>query len=120
MANMRVVVPVFLLIASMVASGSEAAVNCNTVVSYLYPCATYVAQGGVVPVRCCYGIRTLIGQARTTGDRQGVCRCIKNALAGVSYTPSPKYLKNASNLLNRCRVSLPYKISPSTNCNSIR
>ncbi|VVB12798.1 unnamed protein product [Arabis nemorensis] len=115
---MRVVVPIFLLLVSMVASGSEAAVSCNTVVSYLYPCAVYVARGGVIPGSCCTGIRMLNGQARTSSDRQGVCRCIKNALVGVSYTA--RNLKNAATLPVKCRISLPFKIDPSTNCNRIQ
>lgn len=115
MTSMRVVVPIFLLLASIVASGSEAAVSCNTVVAYLYPCAVYVAQGGAIPGRCCNGIWMLNRQAKRVSDRQGVCRCIKSALGGVSY--SAKNLKNAASLPAKCRVNLTFKIDPSTNCN---
>ncbi|ESQ49196.1 hypothetical protein EUTSA_v10021759mg [Eutrema salsugineum] len=95
----------------------EAAVSCNSVVSELYPCISYVVQGGNVPASCCNGIRTLNGQAQTPADRQSVCRCIKNAIGGVSY--SSNNLNNALSLPAKCGVNLPYRISPSTNCDSI-
>ncbi|XP_010451927.1 PREDICTED: non-specific lipid-transfer protein 10 [Camelina sativa] len=114
----RVVLPLCLLLVSILSRGSEAAVSCNAVVANLYPCAVYVAQGGTIPGSCCTGIRMLNGQAKSASDRQGVCRCIKSALGGVSY--SSKNLKNAATLPAKCGVKLPYKIDPSTNCNSIK
>ncbi|KAL0744127.1 hypothetical protein Bca4012_085640 [Brassica carinata] len=95
----------------------EAAVPCNTVVADLYPCISYVVQGGNVPADCCNGIRALNSQAQTPVDRQGVCRCIKNAIGGVSF--SSNNLNNAQSLPAKCGVNLPYSISPSTNCDSI-
>ncbi|VVA96909.1 unnamed protein product [Arabis nemorensis] len=92
----------------------EAAVSCNTVIADLYPCLSYVAQGGNVPDSCCNGIRTLNGQAQTSVDRQGVCRCIKSAIGGVSFSSSN--LNNALSLPAKCGVNLPYRISPNTNC----
>ncbi|CAH8355578.1 unnamed protein product [Eruca vesicaria subsp. sativa] len=96
----------------------EAAVTCNTVVGDLYPCLSYVMQGGnVPPANCCNGVRSLNSQAQSTVDRQSVCRCIKNAIGGVSYSSSN--LNNAQSLPAKCGVNLPFRISPSTNCNSI-
>ncbi|XP_010558406.1 PREDICTED: non-specific lipid-transfer protein 1-like [Tarenaya hassleriana] len=94
-----------------------AAVTCNQVVSDLMPCVSYVAQGGGVPANCCNGVRALNGQARTASDRQGVCRCLKAALNGVSYTAFN--LNNAASLPSKCGVRLPFAISPSTSCDSI-
>ena len=53
-------------------------------------------------------------EAQTPVDRQGVCRCIKNAIGGVSF--SSNNLNNAQSLPAKCGVNLPYSISPSTNC----
>ncbi|KAJ4898278.1 Non-specific lipid-transfer protein 6 [Raphanus sativus] len=96
----------------------EAAVTCNNVVSDLYPCLSYVMQGGKVPpANCCSGVRTLNSQAQTSVDRRSVCRCIKNAIGGASYSSSN--LNNALSLPAKCGVNLPFRISPSTNCDSI-
>ncbi|CAA7051029.1 unnamed protein product [Microthlaspi erraticum] len=95
----------------------EAAVSCNTVVVELYPCISFVAQGGAVPTGCCTGVRALNSQAQSTVDRRSVCRCIKSVVGGVSY--SSNNLNNALALPAKCGVKLPYSISPSTNCDSI-
>ncbi|EOA29639.1 hypothetical protein CARUB_v10014964mg [Capsella rubella] len=95
----------------------EAAVSCNTAVAELYPCISYVLQGGNPPDSCCSGLRTLSSQAQTPPDRQSVCRCIKSAIGGVSYTSNN--LNNALALPSKCGINLPYKFSPSTNCDSI-
>ncbi|KAL0716942.1 hypothetical protein Bca4012_066264 [Brassica carinata] len=96
----------------------EAAMTCNAVVGDLSPCLSYVMQGGKVPpTNCCDGVRMLNSQAQTAADRQSVCRCIKNAIGGVSYSSSN--LNNAMSLPAKCGVKLPFRISPSTNCDSI-
>ncbi|AEE74677.1 lipid transfer protein 6 [Arabidopsis thaliana] len=94
----------------------EAAVSCNTVIADLYPCLSYVTQGGPVPTLCCNGLTTLKSQAQTSVDRQGVCRCIKSAIGGL--TLSPRTIQNALELPSKCGVDLPYKFSPSTDCDS--
>ncbi|CAE5966574.1 unnamed protein product [Arabidopsis arenosa] len=96
----------------------EAAVSCNTVIADLYPCLSYVTQGGPVPSLCCNGLTTLNSQAQTTADRQGVCRCIKSAIGGLTLSPST--INNALALPSKCGINLPYKFSPDTNCESIK
>ncbi|KAF5476400.1 hypothetical protein F2P56_008121 [Juglans regia] len=98
--------------------GTEAAITCGQVVNYLTPCISYVANGGSVPTTCCSGIKSLFGLARTTGDRQGVCNCLKQAVNGVSYTPYN--LNLAAGLPKKCGVNIPYKISPSVDCKSVK
>ncbi|XP_010464583.1 PREDICTED: non-specific lipid-transfer protein 6-like [Camelina sativa] len=95
----------------------EAAVSCSTTVAELYPCVSYIVQGGTVPESCCNGIKALNSQAQTSADRQSVCRCIKSAIGGVSYTSNN--LNNALSLPSKCGLNLPYRFSPSTNCDSI-
>lgn len=92
----------------------QATITCGQVVRYLTPCISYVENGGAVPDACCNGIRTLNGQAQTTADRQGVCKCVKDAISGFSYNGYNVAL--AAGLPSKCGVNLPYKISPSTDC----
>ncbi|KAF5820258.1 putative plant lipid transfer protein/Par allergen [Helianthus annuus] len=89
------------------------AVTCGQVVGAVAPCLGYLRNGGNPPARCCNGIKGLWNQARTTADRKAICNCLKSASSsycGVSgnYTAS---------LPGKCGVNLPYKISPSTDCN---
>lgn len=89
----------------------EAAIGCGTVVSSLKPCLPYVTGKGPLG-SCCGGVKGLYSAAKTTADRQSVCTCLKS-LAG-SYTGVN--LGKAAGLPGQCGVSIPYKISPSTDC----
>ncbi|KAK8709575.1 hypothetical protein V6N13_060590 [Hibiscus sabdariffa] len=94
---------------------AEAAVVCRDVVNHLLPCVSYVQNGGLPAAQCCNGVRTLYGEAQTSADRQNVCKCIKSAINGIPY--SGFNLGNAASLPDKCNLHLPYKISPSTDCN---
>ncbi|PAN18986.1 hypothetical protein PAHAL_3G240600 [Panicum hallii] len=93
-----------------------AALSCSTVYNTLMPCLGYVQSGGAVPRACCSGIQSLLSEARTTPDRRAICTCLKNVAAGAAGGP---YISRAAGLPGRCGVSLPYKLSPNINCNSI-
>ncbi|KAK9290876.1 hypothetical protein L1049_009054 [Liquidambar formosana] len=97
---------------------AEAAITCGAVVNSLTPCIPYVTTGGAVPANCCSGIKSLYGAAQTTADRQSVCRCLKSAASGISYTSYNLAL--AAGLPAKCGINIPYKISPSTDCNSVK
>ncbi|XP_030516253.1 non-specific lipid-transfer protein 3-like [Rhodamnia argentea] len=92
--------------------------SCNQVVNTLMPCVSYVLNGGAVPPACCSGIRSLYSAARTTADRQGVCNCLKSAINGISYNANNAGL--AAGLPAKCGLNIPYKISPSTDCKSVK
>ncbi|XP_061375451.1 non-specific lipid-transfer protein 1-like [Gastrolobium bilobum] len=94
------------------------AITCGQVVNNLTPCITYILNGGIVPARCCNGVRSLLSQARTTPDRQAVCNCIKNTVSGMHYSNSN--LNLAASLPRKCGVNIPYQISPSTDCSRVR
>ena len=100
------------LVICMVVAGGEAAITCGQVVSKLTPCLTYLRNGGAVPPGCCTGIKALNSAAKTTADRQDACNCMKTL--SKSYTGLNLGL--ASGLPGKCGVSIPYKISPSTDC----
>ncbi|XP_058751616.1 non-specific lipid-transfer protein 1-like [Vicia villosa] len=93
-----------------------AAVSCGQVTSSLVPCMGYVQNGGAVSPRCCYGIRGLVNGARTTADRRAACACLKSAAASLKRIN----VGYAAALPGKCGVNIPYKISASTNCASIR
>ncbi|KAK4253385.1 hypothetical protein QN277_010703 [Acacia crassicarpa] len=92
------------------------AITCGQVESNLAPCINYLKNGGAPPPACCNGVRNTVNSARTTPDRQAVCNCLKVAASRVPGVKS----QFAEALPPTCRVFIPYKISMSTNCASIR
>ncbi|CAI9268704.1 unnamed protein product [Lactuca saligna] len=114
MARMAMMV-LCVVVTSMVVAApyAEAAITCAQVVSSLSPCLSYLKNGGAVPSACCNGVKSLNSAARTTPDRQTACRCLKSASGGVN--PG-----NAASLPGKCGVSIPYKISPSTDCSKVQ
>lgn len=90
----------------------EATITCGQVASAVGPCASYLQKGGSVPAGCCSGIKSLNSAAKTTVDRQAACKCLKTfsgSIPGINFGL-------ASGLPGKCGVSVPYKISPSTDC----
>lgn len=90
---------------------NEAAIGCNTVVSDLKPCLPYLRNKGP-PANCCVGVKSLYSSASTTPDKQSVCRCLKSVVGSYSGLD----LNKAAGLPSMCGISIPYKISPSTDC----
>nr|AEC04836.1 lipid transfer protein [Dimocarpus longan] len=95
---------------------AQAAITCGQVTSSVAPCIQYLRSGGSVPPPCCNGIKSLNNAARTTPDRQQACRCLQNAAKAI-----PGINTNlAAGLPGKCGVNIPYKISTSTNCASVK
>ncbi|XP_068340763.1 non-specific lipid-transfer protein-like [Pyrus communis] len=105
-----------LVVALCMAVSVAHAITCGQVTSNLGACIGYVKNGGVVPPACCNGIRTVNGLARTTADRQTTCNCLKS-LAGSIKGVNPN---NAATLPGKCGVNVPFKISTSTNCATVK
>ena len=95
---------------------AEAAITCGQVTSSLAPCITYLQKGGAPSAGCCNGVRGLNSAAKTTADRQAACNCLKSAAGSISGFNA----NNAASLPGKCGVSIPYKISTSTNCATIK
>ncbi|XVF65937.1 hypothetical protein PTKIN_Ptkin09bG0291200 [Pterospermum kingtungense] len=108
---------VFVLCLVVGAPLAQGAVSCGQVTSSLAPCIGYLrSAGGAVPPACCSGIKSLNAAAKTTPDRQAACNCIKSAagsISGINYGL-------AGSLPGKCGVNIPYKISPSTDCKSVK
>ncbi|KAL1208481.1 Non-specific lipid-transfer protein 4 [Cardamine amara subsp. amara] len=102
-----------LVLTVCIVASVDAAISCGTVAGSLAPCATYLTKGGMVPAPCCAGVKKLNAMAQTTPDRQQACRCLQSAARGIK--PSL-----ASGLPGKCGVSIPYPISTSTNCATIK
>ncbi|KAL0310072.1 UNVERIFIED_CONTAM: Non-specific lipid-transfer protein 2 [Sesamum radiatum] len=95
----------------LVAPPSEAAISCGTVVSYVQSCLPYVTNKGPLG-SCCSGVKGLNAAAKTKEDRQSVCNCLKSLVGSYSGIN----LGKVAGLPGVCGVSIPYKISPSTDC----
>ncbi|KAL8038962.1 hypothetical protein ABFX02_10G004400 [Erythranthe guttata] len=113
---MWLVVAVSMVVVALAPPQAEAAISCGTVASTLSPCINFVLYGGPTPpTSCCEGIKTLYNEATATADRQAVCSCLKS----VASSATPAIISNAAALPGKCGVSIPYKISPSTDCSSV-
>ena len=112
MSGSGVVKVACVVVICMVAAGVEAGISCGQLASGLSPCLDYLKKGGAVPPGCCSGIKALGSATKTTADRQAACTCLKTL--SKSYTCLNLGL--ASGLPGKCGVSIPYKISPSTDC----
>ncbi|MFX6574269.1 non-specific lipid-transfer protein [Acinetobacter baumannii] len=104
----------FITVVFLAAVG-EAAVGCGTVASALNPCIPYVTGKGPLG-SCCSGVKGLNNLAKTTPDRQSVCSCLKSLANSFPSTAVAK----ATGLPGQCGVSIPYKISPSTDCTKVQ
>ncbi len=116
--NVKVACLVVMCMAMVMIMGSPIAeaITCGQVVSNLTPCLGYLRSGGPVPGGCCNGVKSLLAMARTTADRQDACNCLKSAVGTISGIN----LQNAESLPGKCGVNIPYKISTSTNCATIK
>ncbi|KAF3447964.1 hypothetical protein FNV43_RR08671 [Rhamnella rubrinervis] len=117
MASSVVLKAVSIVLMCMVVGAPVArAITCGQVSRNLAPCIQYVRGGGAVPPGCCSGIKSLNDAAKTTADRQAACNCLKTAAMNIPGL-SPNL---AAGLPSKCGVSIPYKISTSTNCASVK
>ncbi|KAJ1419249.1 Plant lipid transfer protein/Par allergen [Sesbania bispinosa] len=117
MAGMKFALVAVMCMAVMVAPMAEAVITCGQVTSSLAPCLGFL--GGKAPApstACCNGVKALNGAAQTTPDRQAACKCLKSAAGSIVGFNAGK----AASLPGKCGVNIPYKISTSTNCATIK
>ncbi|KAL6597377.1 hypothetical protein ACP70R_020335 [Stipagrostis hirtigluma subsp. patula] len=104
------------LVALLVAAPAVSAVTCGQVVSMLSPCISYAM--GRVPATtpaCCAGVKNLNTAAKTTADRQTTCNCLKQQTRGMGGI-RPDLV---AGIPGKCGVTVPYAISPSTDCSKV-
>ncbi|KAL3529494.1 hypothetical protein ACH5RR_008816 [Cinchona calisaya] len=92
--------------------GGQTQISCNTVSSDLYPCLSFIMNGGTVDPACCSGINTLISLAKTKTDRQSVCLCLKSFLSNAT----DGQIKNAASIPGLCGVDLHFNITRDMDC----
>ncbi|KAJ9543336.1 hypothetical protein OSB04_023043 [Centaurea solstitialis] len=90
------------------------AITCGQVTSSVVPCFGYLSKGGPMPPACCRGVVGLNNAAKTTADRQTVCRCVK----GIFVSTPGINLGNAASIPSKCGVNIPFKIEPTVDCNN--
>lgn len=88
------------------------AITCGQVTTSVAPCLGYLQKGGMPSRGCCSGVKGIFNSAKTTADKQAVCKCLKGAAGQIPGLNQA----NAQSLPSKCGVSIPYKISTSTNC----
>lgn len=116
MAKIGTALVVCALVASMVVA-AESILTCGQVQNYLNPCIGYLkGKVGVYSRACCNGVGALNNAAKTTPDRQAVCNCLKRAATSIRSIN----LARARDLPGKCGVRVPYAISLSTDCRTIR
>ncbi|CAL5211159.1 unnamed protein product [Lathyrus oleraceus] len=114
--SMKLACVVLVICMVVIAPMAEAALSCGAVTGDLAPCVTYLQapNNASPPPPCCAGVKKLLGAATTTPDRQAACNCLKSAAGSISKLNT----NNVAALPGNCGVSIPYKISTSTNCNT--
>ncbi|XP_014497470.1 non-specific lipid-transfer protein 1-like [Vigna radiata var. radiata] len=115
MASLKVACMVVMCMAVVGAPIMVQGISCNEVTTDMSPCLSYLKNGGEVPEACCGGVRSVLGAAGTTSEKQTVCNCLKQDANNFGINDD-----YAQALPTRCGVSVPYKISRSTNCENIR
>ncbi|GAU29992.1 hypothetical protein TSUD_160760 [Trifolium subterraneum] len=94
---------------------ANAALSCGQIQLAVAPCIGYLRNPGPsVPAPCCNGLRSLNNQAKSTPDRQSACRCLKSIILSLPGID----LSALAGVPAKCGINLPYKISPSINCNT--
>lgn len=91
---------------------SEAAMSCEQVQGALGSCLGFL-RGGVLAPPCCNGVRAVAASAGNTADRRAACRCLVAAAKSMRGVID---FGNAARLPARCGVSIPFQISPNTDC----
>ncbi|KAL3500415.1 hypothetical protein ACH5RR_039508 [Cinchona calisaya] len=114
---LKVTIALFMCVLIMsFSSGGQAQISCDTVYNDLYPCLSFIMNGGKVPPACCSGIKTLLSLAKTKNDRQSVCSCLKS----LAKSATDGQLKNAASIPHLCGVKLPYNITRNVNCSKVK
>ncbi|KAK9057846.1 hypothetical protein SSX86_022684 [Deinandra increscens subsp. villosa] len=103
-----------LLVVFLTSTAPEAkTVTCGQVVGAIAPCLGYLRNGGNPPPVCCNGMKVMRKRANTTADRRAICNCLKSASSSYRGVNG----NYAASLPGKCGINLPYKLSPSTDCN---
>ncbi|KAH6769355.1 hypothetical protein C2S51_014691 [Perilla frutescens var. frutescens] len=99
-------------IATLFSAESEATISCGQLQGNLTSCLGFL-RGGALTQPCCTGVKSVAASARTVADRRDACRCLVAVAKSLRGTID---FGKAARLPGRCGVSIPFQISPNTNC----
>lgn len=111
-SKVAVAVAVVLMVAVIERAAVVESITCGQVTGSVGSCLGYLKTGGKPVPACCNGVRGLNSLARTPADRKQACNCLKTlagSVKGINYG-------FASALPGKCGISIPYPISPNTDC----
>lgn len=93
---------------------AEAESSCKEINASLQPCLEYVkGSGGILPPAACRdGVKFLFSGAKTTSDRQTICKCLQETTRQINDIKE----NLVSGLLVICGVKIPFPITGSLNC----
>lgn len=112
-AGMGMMMVMFMVMTIIIAPHAEGVIQCNEVYGKLSPCINFATGSGPLTGECCNGVKTLYSAAKTTPDRQGICKCLKQVSGGGGPSVNTG---NIQSIPGKCGVNLPYKISPNMDC----
>ncbi|RWW84461.1 hypothetical protein BHE74_00006933 [Ensete ventricosum] len=115
--RMRKVIAGFLLVLAVAHLVAEpaGAITCQDVSNTIGSCVAYVTGKQPRPTAaCCAGVRRLNSLASNTAARRTACNCLKSRAGQVKNIRD----QNVSALPGLCSVSLRFRLSTSTDCNS--
>ncbi|MCE3052254.1 tyrosine protein phosphatase [Datura stramonium] len=104
----------FVLLCLVVVAPHAEALSCGQVTTSLAPCVPYLQGRGPLG-SCCGGVKGVVSAVKTPADRRTACTCLKSAANSVKGLDAGR----VAGLPAACGVSIPYKISPSTDCSNI-
>ncbi|XP_021297143.1 non-specific lipid-transfer protein 1-like [Herrania umbratica] len=95
------------------------ALTCPEVSKGLVPCVTYLSTRSSFG-HCCTQIRLLNSKAKTTSDRQGVCRCLTSLAAQFRIRHRLDF-NLVKQLPGKCNVNIRYSITTENpNCSQVK
>ncbi|KAG9450900.1 hypothetical protein H6P81_010865 [Aristolochia fimbriata] len=116
MAKSTAAVCVLLVLALALVVGRSEAVTCGEVNSSLAQCLKYLTGDVAAPSEaCCAGVGHIRDICKSSDDKRVACSCLKQAAAGIHNIKAAA----ASELPNKCGLTLPIPISPDTDCTQI-
>ncbi|CAN0902416.1 Non-specific lipid-transfer protein 3 [Linum grandiflorum] len=99
---------------AIIVVAAHASVQCSYVSKHAKPCLEYATgvASDVAPL-CCKGLKRLVRNATSAGDKKDVCECFGKAFKHFKLVQN-QYLDN---IVSFCKVNVPFKLSNKPDCN---
>ncbi|KAJ4834981.1 hypothetical protein Tsubulata_040471 [Turnera subulata] len=117
MASSTALKLVCMVLMCMFAGALAQSISCGQVAYNLRSCI-YTLQGAAPTTACCSALNSTVTQATTSADLQGLCTCLTVADGTISGFNTVVGLA-VDIAADKCGVTVPFEISPDTNCTSV-